>query len=223
VPSSSRVSYFHSQPNLWDHLPNFPKKQTTDMKTKTLFALAVLSLAASMPAQDSVANSQATPVQLSVPDMQVVTQSGERLAFNSGIVKDRIAVITGFFTNCTAFCPMTQERLARLAKALGDRMGKDVVFVSVSVDPANDTPERMKAWGEKFHVGPGWTLVGGNQEDVQTLLKSLGLYVENQRHQSALVIGNQKNGWVRVSSWASAQKLTQVIDDQKKSAATAAK
>jgi protein SCO1/2 len=90
------------------------------------------------------------------------------------------------------------------------------------VDPVNDTPERMKAWAEKFHLGPGWTLVSGNQEDVQTLLKSLGLYVEAQRHQSALIIGNQKNGWARVSSWASTEKLTQAIDDQKKGPATAA-
>jgi protein SCO1 len=193
------------------------------MKIRTLITLVVLSVAVSLPAQDSVANSQATPVHLTVPDVQVVTQSGERLAFNTGIVKDRIAVITGFFTNCTAFCPMTQERLARLAKALGDRMGKDVVFVSISVDPVNDTPERMKAWGEKFHIRSGWTLVSGNQEEVQELLKSLGLYVEAQRHQSALIIGNQKNGWARVSSWASVQKLTEVIDDQKKAPATAAK
>jgi cytochrome oxidase Cu insertion factor (SCO1/SenC/PrrC family) len=192
------------------------------MKIRTLLVLAVLSLAVSLHAQDSVANTPVTPVQLTVPDVQVVTQSGERVAFNSGIVRDRIAVITGFFTNCTAFCPMTQERLSRLAKALGSRMGKDVIFVSVSVDPVNDTPERMKAWAEKFHLGPGWTLVSGNQEDVQTLLKSLGLYVEAQRHQSALIIGNQKNGWARVSSWASTEKLTQAIDDQKKGPATAA-
>ncbi len=185
------------------------------MKSKTLITLAVLCLVVSLPAQDSVANAPVTPVQLHVPDTRVVTQAGEHMRFNSGVVKDRVAVITSFFTTCTAFCPMTQERLSRLAKQLGRRMGKDVIFVSVSVDPVNDTPGRMKAWGEKFNVGPGWTLVSGNKDEVQALLQSLGLYVSTQRHQSTLIIGNQSNGWVRVSSWSSPERLAQVIDEVK--------
>lgn len=172
----------------------------------------MLALVVSLPAQDSVHHAPVTHLQLSVPDLTVVNQAGEHVAFNSGVIKDRVAVITSFFTTCTAFCPMTQERMARLAKALGDRMGKDVVFVSVSVDPENDTPARMKEWGQKFHVGQGWLLVSGNKSDLETVLKSLGLYVNTQRHQSALIIGNQKNGWVRVSSWSSIDELTHLID-----------
>jgi cytochrome oxidase Cu insertion factor (SCO1/SenC/PrrC family) len=70
----------------------------------------------------------------------------------------------------------------------------------------------MKAWGEKFHAGPGWTLVSGKTEDVQSLLKALGLFVDVQRHQSMLIIGNQKLGWMRVSSWSSPANLVTVID-----------
>ena len=97
------------------------------------------------------------------------------MRFNSDVIKGRVAVITSFLTNCSSFCPITQEKLAQLAKVLGDKMGREVVFISVSVDAENDTPERMKAWGEKFHVGPGWSLVSGKKEDVEALLKSLGL------------------------------------------------
>jgi protein SCO1 len=180
------------------------------MKFRASLALVVFTVACSLCADDAL---QAGPAQLAVPDVQVVDQSGQRLRFNSDIVKGRIAVVNGFFTTCTAFCPITQENLARLAKALGDRMGRDVVIVSVSVDPENDTPERMKAWGEKFHLAQGWTLVSGKKEDVQTLLKSLGLYVETpQRHQSALMIGGQKTGWVRASSWSSPEKLVKVLE-----------
>lgn len=159
-------------------------------------------------------NPPATTVELSVPDIQVVNQSGEHVRFNSDVVKGRVAVITSFLTNCSAFCPITQEKLAKLAKVLGDKMGREVVFISVSVDPENDTPEQMKAWGEKFHVGTGWSLVSGKKEDMETLLKSLGLYVAiPQRHQSALLIGNQKSGWSRVSSWSTAEKLARIVDE----------
>lgn len=175
------------------------------MKFRASVSLLVFALLCSLSAQDRA--------QIAVPDVQVISQSGEHLRFNSDVVKGRVAVVTGFFTTCTAMCPITQENLSHLAKLLGSRLGKDVVIISVSVDPVNDTPERMKAWGEKFHIGPGWTLVSGDKGQVETLLKSLGLYVAlPQRHQSALMIGNQKAGWVRASSWSSPEKLVKVID-----------
>jgi protein SCO1 len=159
-------------------------------------------------------NPPATAVELSVPDVELVNQSGERVRFNSDVIKGRVAVITSFLTNCSSFCPITQEKLAQLAKVLGDKMGRDVVFISVSVDPENDTPAQMKAWGEKFHVGKGWSLLSGSKQDMEILLKSLGLYVAiPQRHQSALIIGNQKSGWSRVSSWSTAEKLARIVDE----------
>src|SRR6185312_8328084 len=153
-----------------------------------------------------------TQIKLVVPDVTVVNQSGEKLRFNSEVIGNRVAVVNSFFTSCTAFCALTQERLSRLAKKLGDRMGKDVVFVSISVDPQRDTPPQMQVWGEKFHIAHERTPVGGKKDGIEGLLKSFGLYVDMQRHQSALIIGNQRQGWVRVSSWASPARLSQVID-----------
>jgi len=190
--------------------------QTTDMKPKLFIVPAILCLLASLSAQDSVSNAPVTQIKLVVPDATVVNQAGEKLRFNSDVIDNRVAVVSSFFTSCTAFCPLTQERLSRLAKALGDRMGKDVVFISISVDPQRDTPQQMKTWGEKFHIGHGWALVSGKKDGIEVLLKSFGLYVDMQRHQSALIIGNQRQGWVRVSSWASPARLSQVIDGVEK-------
>ena len=158
-------------------------------------------------------SSRPVAVDLKVADIEVVDQQGQHIRFNSDLIKDRTAVISSFFTTCTSFCPLTQQNLVRLAKALGPRMGKDVVFISVSVDPINDTPERMKDWSEKFHTGIGWTLASGNKSDIETLLKSLGLYVEIAgRHQSGVIIGNPRTGWTRASIWAEPEKLQKVID-----------
>ena len=168
-------------------------------------ALLFCSLASSLSAQD---HGWPVAAQVSGPDVQVITQRGERLRFNSELLKGRVAIVTGFFTSCTSMCPITQESLAHVAKLLGPRLGKDVIIVSLSVDAENDTPARMKDWAEKFHIGAGWTLATGNKADMQTLLKSLGLAVElPQRHQSLLMIGNEASGWVRISSWTPAEKL----------------
>jgi len=156
---------------------------------------------------------EASPVATTIPDLQVVTQTGDHLHFNSQIVKGRIAIVTGFLTTCSSMCPITQEKLSEVARVLGPRLGKEVVIVSVSVDANRDTPKRMKAWGEKFHVGRGWVLAGGKKTRVDQLLKSLGLYVDvPQRHQSALMIGNDEYGWFRISSWAPTEKLVGLVD-----------
>ena len=178
------------------------------MKFRAFIAFIVFVFTGSLYAQD-----QPAPVALSVPDIAVVNQDGRHVRFNSQVVEGRIAIVTGFFTNCSSMCPFTQEKLAQVAKLLGPRLGKDVVIVSVSVDPENDTPARMKEWGEKFHIGPGWTLLSGNRAEVDTLLKSLGLFVElRQRHQSALMIGSAATGWVRISSWTPSEKLARLAE-----------
>jgi cytochrome oxidase Cu insertion factor (SCO1/SenC/PrrC family) len=172
------------------------------------FVATIFMFAGSLYAQDQPAR-----VALSVPDIEVVNQDGRHVRFNSQVVEGRIAIVTGFFTNCSSMCPITQEKLAQVAKLLGARLGKDVVIVSVSVDPENDTPARMKDWTEKFHTGPGWTLLSGNRTEVDTLMKSLGLFVElRQRHQSFLMIGNATTGWVRISSWTSSEKLARLTE-----------
>jgi protein SCO1/2 len=183
------------------------------MNLRVLIAFIVLLFTASLYAQDKPA-----PVALPVPDIEVVNQDGRHVRFNSQVEDGRIAIVTGFFTSCSAMCPITQEKLSQVAKLLGPRLGKDVVIVSVSVDAENDTPARMKDWGEKFHIGPGWTLLSGKRDQVDTLLKSLGLFVElRQRHQSALMIGSAATGWVRVSSWTPSEKLARLAESMSSS------
>jgi cytochrome oxidase Cu insertion factor (SCO1/SenC/PrrC family) len=132
--------------------------KTSKLPVLALATCASLFFARSLLAQQpfsQTSNPPSTTVELSVPDIQVVNQFGEHVRFNSDVVNGRVAVITSFLTNCSAYCPITQEKLAQLAKVLGDKMGREVAFISVSVDPENDTPEHMKAWGEKS----GWSRV----------------------------------------------------------------
>lgn len=187
------------------------------MNYRAFAAFIVFIVAGSLYAQG-----QPAPVALPVPDIEVVNQDGRHVRFNSQVVEGRIAIVTGFFTQCSSMCPITQEKLAQVAKLLGPRLGKDVVIVSVSVDADNDTPARMKDWGEKFHIGPGWTLLSGKRAEVDTLLKALGLFVElRQRHQSALMIGSAATGWVRISSWTPSEKLARLAESMSSARPTA--
>jgi cytochrome oxidase Cu insertion factor (SCO1/SenC/PrrC family) len=180
------------------------------MKSAIIFSLLLIASA-------TLVHAQAEPsslVKLPVPDLEVVDQNGHHLRFSSDVLKDRTAVINTFFTNCAAICPITQETFSKLAKSLSSRLGHDLVLISISVDPEHDTPERMKIWGQKFNVGKGWLLLSGNKAQTEELLKSLRLFAPgNQRHQTAVLIGNRNTGWIRASGFASEQKLQKLVDD----------
>src|SRR5947199_2197693 len=53
--------------------------------------------------------------------------------------------------------------------------GKDLFFYSISLDPEHDTPAVLKAYAEKFHVGPGWLFLTGKKDDITLVAKKLGL------------------------------------------------
>jgi len=98
---------------------------------------------------------------------------------------------------------------------LGERAGRDVRLISISVDPATDTPERLKAWGEKFHAGPGWTLVTGAKPQVDELLRALGAATASPSdHSPTVLIGNDAAGqWTRTYGLARPAVLIGLIDD----------
>jgi protein SCO1 len=151
---------------------------------------------------------------LDIPDVPVVDQDGKAVRFYSDLVKDRVVAVNFVFTTCTTICPPMGANFAKLQKLLGDRAGREVHLISVSVDPTTDTPERMKAWAQKFGAGPGWTLVTGDRDEITRLLKSLGVYTANISDHSPLVLlGNDaRHQWTRAYGLAAPAKLAELID-----------
>lgn len=152
-------------------------------------------------------------VQVQIPDVEVINQDGRAVKFDSDVIGDRLTVINTIFTTCTTICPVAGTNFGYLAKKLGDRLGSDMILVSISIDPMNDTPERLKNWKAKFYAGNGWTLLTGSKPEVDRLLKALGLFApERQDHTSTVLIGSRKAGWTRANSLASPSKLLEVIE-----------
>ena len=114
---------------------------------------------------------------------------------------------------------------------MGDRLGKDVFFYSITIDPENDTPEALKEYRERFKAN--WTFLTGKEEDIIKLRKKLGLYIpeiqdeDSNNHNVSMIIGNQATGrWMKRSpfenphvladqlgNWLSGWKTAQKGDD----------
>ena len=150
-----------------------------------------------------------------IPDVDVLDQDGNALHFYSDLVKGKTVAINFIFTNCTTICPPLAATFARVQKEMGEKVGKDVHFISISVDPLTDTPERLKAWGAKFKAGEGWTFVTGEKQQIDLLLNALGAAVSKREdHTPALIIGNDSKGvWTRTYGLARTNQIVGLILD----------
>jgi cytochrome oxidase Cu insertion factor (SCO1/SenC/PrrC family) len=148
---------------------------------------------------------------MNIPDVELLDQNGRKIHFYSDLVKGQTVVINFIFTTCTTICPPLGATFARVQKELGN---KDVRFISISVDPATDTPERLKAWGAKFHAAEGWTFVTGNKPQVDELLRALGASsARREDHSPTILIGNDVKGtWTRTYGLAKTSEIIQLIN-----------
>lgn len=161
------------------------------------------------PAPSAPAQTNRSPGETPLPDVVLFDQDGRPLHFYKDLVKDKVVAINFIFTTCTSICPLSGANFRDLAQFMSDRMGRDFFLISISVDPENDTPQLLKAWGKQFNAGPGWSLLTGAKQDVDTLLKALRAYTPSKDiHSAIVVLGNEAAGkWIRTSGLAAPVKL----------------
>lgn len=160
----------------------------------------------------------AAPDSSHFPNVTLITQDGKKVRFYDDLIKGKIVAIDLIYTSCEYACPLETARMAQVQKKLGDRVGSDIFFYSISIDPAHDTPEVLKAYMEKYHVGPGWTFLTGKKEDIDFLSKRLGLWsdpsINKDGHMPHLLIGNEATGqWIRGSALDNPSFQARMIGD----------
>jgi len=140
------------------------------------------------------------------PNVPLITQDGATVRLYDDLLKGKAVAINAIYTSCKDECPLETARLVQVQRLLGDRVGKEIFFYSISIDPKRNTPEVLKAYAQKFGVGPGWLFLTGREEDIKLVVKKLGLSRSNDPanrdgHMPILMIGNEPTGqWMRNSA-----------------------
>jgi len=140
------------------------------------------------------------------PNVPLTNQDGKVVHFYDDLMKGKNVAVNIIYTHCSASCPLETAKLRQVQKLLGDHVGKDIFFYSISIDPKRDTPAVLKAYAERYHVAPGWQFLTGKQEDINLIAQKLGLTsmtdaVNRDGHQPSLMIGNEATGrWMRNSA-----------------------
>lgn len=141
----------------------------------------------------------------SFPDVEVVDQYGLPHKFRSDLIRDKIFCLALFYTACQGTCPGTIQRMKELRAAMKDEFpSEQLQFIAITLDPVNDTPEKLKAYADSLGVAENdglaeWLFCTGAEEDLEEIRFALGLYdldpvldADRTQHAAVITFGNDQ-------------------------------
>lgn len=153
----------------------------------------------------------ASETRVVLPDVVLLDARAKPFRLRPDAFRGRIVVVDFIFTRCTTICPALSTVMASVQRGLGERMGRDVVLVSISVDPANDTPAAMRAYAQRMKAGKDWLWLTGNAGDIARVLRAFGLTAGRPNdHPPLVLVGDPVNDrWMR---WVGVPTPAAVVD-----------
>ncbi len=154
------------------------------------------------------------------PNARLLTHEGKEVRFYDDLIRGKVVAINMMYVSCTGRCPIATANLLRVQKMLGERAGRDVFMYSITLQPELDTPQQLKAFVDRHHVGPGWLFLTGAPEDIERLRFSLGFYDVNPEvdanlanHSGMVRIGNDVyQRWTMAPALAEPEQILSTIN-----------
>ena len=157
-------------------------------------------------------------------NLELINQDGETLRFFDDVLKDKVVVINFIFTNCQGACPLVTHKLTLVRDGLEGRIGDPIQFVSLSLDPARDTPAAMKEFAKTHNADhDGWVFLTGKSENLDYIIKRLGQFTDDVEAHSTMMLAGNVNAahWMKIQPQEMppqiVEKLKLLIEDNETS------
>ena len=134
-------------------------------------------------------------------NVELINQDGETVRFFDDVLKDKVVVINFIFTNCEGACPLITHKLTLVRDGLEGSIGNPIQFVSLSLDPARDTPAAMKEFAKTHNADhDGWVFLTGKSENLDNIIKRLGQFTDDiEAHSTMMLAGNVNTAhWMKI-------------------------
>ncbi len=158
------------------------------------------------------------------PDVTFEDSKGRNYSISE--FEDKYVFITFLYTSCTTVCPQLEMNMSKVYEKVPSKfMGKDIVFLSISFDPARDNPTTLEKYRGYFNSdGETWRMARiANKAELDSLLKAFGVIVipdENGMfaHNSAFYLVDKKGRLLEVLDYKrideAANKLIGILDKE---------
>lgn len=140
--------------------------------------LSILAVVALFSSVAPPASAQEPLPSTSIYHLSSVWQQPDGSSMTLKALRGRPVAMAMIYSTCKHTCPRIIADLRRLRGLLGEDAGR-VHFVLVSLDPARDTPERLRAFAAETGLDAlGFTLLRGDGADVRDLASVLDVRYE---------------------------------------------
>ncbi|HEX6095411.1 MAG TPA: SCO family protein [Thermoanaerobaculia bacterium] len=148
-------------------------------------------------------------------DVPLLDQDGRKVRLYSDLIAGKTIVVNSFFASCPGSCPVMTGTFRKIQTALGDRLGRDVHLISITVDPENDTPAALRKFAKDAAARPGWSFVTGDKTNVAQALHKLGLKTDlKENHTAVVIIGNEPKGvWKKAFGLAPSEDVLKLVQE----------
>lgn len=137
------------------------------------------------------------PNAIAIPDITLTDQDNRKVTLYKDLMKGKLVLLSFFYTTCQGTCPTSAYWMAKLQNRLGERLGKDVALLSITMDPETDTPEKLNRWGKDWKRKPGWTLLTSKGNELRELMKEFKPYPSTGIHSATVYVGDGTQNPVR--------------------------
>jgi protein SCO1/2 len=158
--------------------------------------------------------------QYPVPPVRLVRDDGRVVLLPEELNDGRPVVLNFIFTTCSSTCPLMSQTFAQFDSELGaDR--ERVHLMSISTDPEEDTPARLREYAQKFHAGPEWQHYTGTLEASVAAQRAFNVWRGDKMSHTPVTLLRAAPGkpWLRIEGFVTPNELLQLYRQQLERAA----
>ncbi len=143
-----------------------------------------------------------------VPAVRLVRDDGTAVSLADEMNDGRPIVLNFIFTTCTTVCPMMSSVFAQFERRLGTDAEK-VHLMSISIDPEQDTPARLREYARKFHAGREWQHYTGTLNASIAAQRAFDVYRGSKMGHSLVTLMRAAPGkpWLRIEGFVTPDDL----------------
>ena len=149
-----------------------------------------------------------SPHHYQIPEISLIDMNYQPVSFPGALVSDKPVILNFIYTTCTTICPILSATFSQIQRELGtDSTG--LRMISISIDPEQDSPERLQGYARRFDSSVNWHFLTGDIDDIINIQKALDAYRGDKMNHIPLTFLYSANAgiWIRMEGFASTAEI----------------
>ena len=147
-----------------------------------------------------------------LPPVSLVGMNGAEVPLGEALDHPGPLLLQFIFTTCPGVCPALSAIFTGTQNHLGEEV-EGARFISISIDPEHDTPQRLRDYAHRFDASHQWKFFTGDLEDVIAVQKAFAAYHGNKMRHEPVTFLRPSPGdeWIRFDGFPRASDLANEV------------